>query len=90
MLVSDSKLDDMIDKQRAEFDRDARRKIGLDIQNYLLSDVLARLDYSAPVNRFVDWNYVKNEVIATWFGSDYLYANTWLDKSDPSFNGRPA
>jgi ABC-type transport system substrate-binding protein len=90
MLVSDPDLDAMIDKQRAEFEYEQRRQVGIDIQNYLLDKVLARLDYSAPVNRFVGWNYVKNEVIATWFGSNFLYANTWLDQSDPSYSGRPA
>jgi len=87
-LLSDRSLDTMLEDQRAEFDRAARQKIGYDIQNYLLDKVLARLDYSAPVNRVVQWNYVKNPVIATWFGSNFLFANTWLDQSDPSFSGR--
>ena len=65
-----------------------RRQIGLDTQHYLLNNVLARLDYSAPVSRFADWTYVKNEVFATWFGSNFLYANTWLDQSDPTYSGR--
>lgn len=89
-LLSDPDLDKMLDSQRAEFDRPARQKIGYDIQNYLLDKVLARLDYSAPVNRFVQWNYVKNQVVATWFGHNYLYANTWLDQGDASYGGRPA
>ena len=90
MLVNDADLDAMIDKQRAEFKQEERHKIGIEIQDYLLDSVLARLDYSAPVNRFVSWSYVKNEVIATWFGHNYLYANTWLDQSDPSYSGRTA
>ncbi len=89
-LLSDPKLDDILDKQRGEFDRQKRRQIGLDTQNYLLDSVLARLDYVAPVNRTVQWNFLKNQVNATWFGSNYLYANTWLDQSDPSYSGRPA
>jgi peptide/nickel transport system substrate-binding protein len=88
-LVADPKLDQMLDNQRAEFDYQKRRQIGLDTQNYLLDSVLCRLDYAAPVNRFVDWGYVKNEVIATWFGSNFLFANTWLDQSHPSWSGRP-
>ena len=87
-LLSDPDLDAQLDKQRGEFDYEARRKIGLDTQHYLLDKVLARLDYSAPVSRFVDWDYVKNEVIATWYGSNFLYANTWLDSTDPSYSGR--
>jgi len=78
------------DRARAEFDYATRRQIGIDTQKYLLDKVLARLDYSAPVNRVVEWNYVKNEVIATWFGSNYLYANTWLDQGDATYSGRSA
>src|SRR5438105_9250157 len=89
-LLSDPDLDKMIESQRAEFDQSKRRQIGLDTQHYLLNNVLARLDYSAPVTRFADWTYVKNEVFATWFGSNFLYANTWLDQSDPTYSGRPA
>ena len=87
-FLSDPDLDKMLDSQRAEFDYQARRKIGLDTQHYLLDKVLAQLNYSAPVGRTVDWDYVKNQVIATWFGSNFLYANTWLDSSDPTFSGR--
>ncbi len=90
MLVDIAELDTMIDKQREEFELKERQKIGTEIQNYLLDSVLGRLDYSAPVNRFVDWDYVKNEVISTWFGANYQYANTWLDQNDPGYSGRPA
>ncbi len=89
-LLSDADLDKMLENQRAEFDYQKRRQIGLDAQHYLLDKVLARLDYTAPVNRVVEWTYVKNEVQATWFGHNYLYANTWIDQSDPTYNGRPA
>src|SRR5207237_8957329 len=89
-LLADSGREKRIESQRAEFDQSKRRQIGLDTQHYLLNNVLARLDYSAPVNRFADWTYVKNEVFATWFGSNFLYANTWLDRSDATYNGRAA
>lgn len=89
-LLSDSTLDAKLDAQRAEFDRAQRQKLGLDIQNYLLENVLARLDYFSPVTRGVEWNYVKNDFNATWFGSNFLFANLWLDQEDPSYSGRPA
>jgi ABC-type transport system substrate-binding protein len=89
-LLSDPDLDRMLDAQRAEFDQAKRRQIGLDTQHYLLENVVARLDYCAPVSRVVDWSYVKNEVFSTWDGSNFLYANTWLDQADPTFGGRPA
>lgn len=89
-LVSDSKLDGMIEDQRKEFTREKRQQTGYDIQKYLLDSVLARLDYVAPINRTLQWNYVKNQFIATWFGHNYLYANVWLNTQAPSFQGRPA
>jgi len=52
--------------------------------------VLARLDYVSPVTRYVSWGYVKNSFKATWFGSNFLFANMWLDQNDPTYSGRPA
>lgn len=88
-LLSDPDLDRMLEAQRGEFDQAKRRQIGLDAQHYLLDNVLPRLDYAAPVSRVVDRTYVKNEVFSTWDGSNFLYANTWLDKDDRTFSGRP-
>jgi ABC-type transport system substrate-binding protein len=89
-LLSDSKLDEMLDKQRGEFDYEKRHQIGLDIQNYLLDSVWARIDYVAPVGRSLSWNYVRNDFTATWFGHNYFYANVWLDQSDAGWSGRPS
>lgn len=89
-LLSDPKLDEMLDAQRAEFDYEKRRQIGFDIQNYLLDNVLCRLDYFAPAGRSLLWSYVKNSFTASWFGHNYLFANVWLDQNDPNYAGRPA
>ncbi len=88
-LLSDPKLDAQLDAQRAEFDRTKRHALGIDIQNYLLESVNARLDYCSPVTRGVSWSYVKNEFTATWFGSNFLMANVWLDQNDSNWSGRP-
>jgi peptide/nickel transport system substrate-binding protein len=89
-LLSDASLDAKLDAQRAEFDHAKRQQLGREIQDYLLSDVLARLDYCSPVTRGVRWSYVKNNFETTWFGSNFLFANTWLDHADPNYSGRPA
>jgi peptide/nickel transport system substrate-binding protein len=89
-LLSDATLDAKLDAQRAEFDLKARQKLGIELQDYLLESVLARLDFCSPVTRGVDWSYVKNSYQATWFGSSFLYANVWMDQNDPSYAGRPA
>ena len=77
-------LDAMLDKQRAEFDADARRKLGLDIQDYLLANVNARLEYLAPVERRLTWGYVRNSHMPIWYGSNEHLADTWLDTSHPA------
>jgi peptide/nickel transport system substrate-binding protein len=89
-LLSDAQLDAKLDAQRAEFDRAKRRALGIDIQKYLLESVCARLDYCSPVTRGVRWSYVQNNFQATWFGSNFLFSNVWLDQSDPNYSGRPA
>jgi len=89
-LLSDSKLDSMLESQRSEFDHKKRQSIGYDIQNYLLDNVCARLDYCSPITRGVAWNYVQNQWNATWYGSSFLQANVWIDQSAATYSGRPA
>ena len=93
--VSDPALDDLLDAQRREFDPDARRALGYQIQRYLLGDpspetpaAHMRIDYVAPYTAFLFWPYVKNPVTFPWFGSNYWFSNIWLDKDDPSYDGR--
>jgi peptide/nickel transport system substrate-binding protein len=88
--LQDSRLDDMLEKTRAEFDYEARRELGIDIQNYLLGKVNARLEYCAPVSRSVSWGYVRNTHHPIWYGSDFNLANTWLDTSHPAWRRRTA
>jgi peptide/nickel transport system substrate-binding protein len=89
-VLSDPKLDDMLEKQRAEFDEAKRRQIGFDIQNYLIDNVAARLDLVHELGRSLRQPYYKNGFRSAWFGQAYLLANVWLDSSDASFQGRPA
>ncbi|MDP2675619.1 MAG: ABC transporter substrate-binding protein [Dehalococcoidia bacterium] len=102
--VSDPALDKMLDAQRREFDEDARREIGYQIQRYLVGmkpdgsgpmeelkpDIaaFARLDYATLFGAGVSWPYYKNRTTWPWFGNNHWIANAWLDQDDPSFQGR--
>jgi ABC-type transport system substrate-binding protein len=88
--VQDAQLDSMLDKERAEFDPEARRKMGLDIQDYLLANVNARLEYLAPVERRLTWGYVGNSHVPAWYGENEHLADTWIDTSNPASSNRPA
>ncbi len=101
--VSDPVLDALLDAQRAEFNEDARREIGYQIQRYLLgvkpdgsgplelkpdTAAFARLDYATLITAGVSWPYYKNRYTFPWFGNNHWAANQWLDQDDPSFQGR--
>jgi peptide/nickel transport system substrate-binding protein len=88
--MQDATLDAMLDAQRAEFDGDARQQLGFDIQEYLLANVNARIEYMAPVRRRLAWGYARNYRLPLWHGSDFDLADTWLDASHPAWVGRPA
>ncbi len=94
--VSDPELDSLLDAQRREFDADRRRELGYEIQRYLLGvkgdkpACYARLDYAAFITSGVSWPYYKNRVTFPMiFGNSQWYANVWLDRDDPSYEGRP-
>jgi peptide/nickel transport system substrate-binding protein len=86
--LSDPELDRMLEAQREEFDYEARRDIGFQIQNYLLDSVLARLDWMAEINAALRWPYVRNRSKDPWFGNAFHLADTWLDSEDPLYQGR--
>ncbi|MDO8614006.1 MAG: ABC transporter substrate-binding protein [Dehalococcoidia bacterium] len=102
--VSDPDLDVLLDAQRREFDEDARREIGYQIQRMLLgmkpdgsgpaetlattSAAHARLDYATLVTAGVSWPYYRNRYGWPWFGNNHWGANVWLDRDDPSYEGR--
>jgi len=88
--LNDPKLDEMLDAQRAAFELEQRRQLGYDIQNYLLDNVLARLDWVAQVWRGCIWPYLRNYLPEPWFGFCFRIANYWLDSTHPTYSGRPA
>ncbi len=94
--VSDSELDSLLDAQRREFNAERRRQLGYDIQRHLLGvkgdkpSAYARLDYAAFITSGVSWPYLKNRVTFPMiFGNSHWNANVWLDRDDPSYEGRP-
>ena len=88
--LSDPTLDQMLEAQREEFDAERRKELVYDIQRYLMDNVAARLDWVADISRGVRWPYVKNRYYSLWFGDTYQQIFTWLDSTDPTFQGRPA
>ena len=101
--LSDPDLDALLDAQRAEFDEEARREIGFQIQRYLLgvkpdgsgplelkpeTAAFARLDYATLITASISWPYYKNSYTWPWFGNNHWIANQWLDQDDPSYEGR--
>ena len=94
--VSDPDLDDLLDAQRTEFDFERRHDLGLQIQRYLMGltnpeapAAHVRPNYAAPGGGTISWPYYKNRVSFPWFGNSFWNANIWLDRNDPSYQGRP-
>jgi peptide/nickel transport system substrate-binding protein len=87
--LSDSTLDGMLEAQREEFDFGERQRLGYEIQNYLLDNVLARLDFVAAIWLWVAWPYYRNFRPTPFFGNSFLMANAWLDQSQPVWGSRP-
>lgn len=86
--LQDPQVDALLDKSRAEFNADARLKIGLDIQDYLLAKTNARLDYCAPLQRQLRWGYARNVALPVWYGHNDTLADAWLDTSHPAWRTR--
>ncbi len=85
----DPRLDALLEAQRREFDRERRRQLILDIQRYLLDNVLARLDYVTPTILWVAWPHYRNFRPSPFFGESFWLANAWLDPQVPSYQDRP-
>jgi len=87
--LSDATLDAMLEAQREEFDPQERQRLGYEIQNYLLDNVLTRLDFVAATWLWVAWPYYRNFRAIPFFGNSFLMANAWLDQASPVWGSRP-
>ncbi len=88
--ISDAELDRMLEAQRAEFDEDARRRLGIQIQDYLLENTLTRIDCVSRTESSLLWPYVRNLRTFPWYGHRHWFADVWLDKANPEYAGRPS
>lgn len=85
--LRDSELDALIEAQRVEFDEAARRELGYQIQRRLLA-INAGVNLVSERVVTLSWPYVKGLPLDTADGYQHRLANTWIDKSDPTFQGR--
>jgi peptide/nickel transport system substrate-binding protein len=86
--LQDPQVDALLDRSRGEFDADARQRIGLDVQDYLLAKANARLEFCAPVERRLRWGYVRNATLPVWYGHNETLADVWLDTAHPAWRPR--
>jgi peptide/nickel transport system substrate-binding protein len=85
----DPTLDSMLEDMRGEMDYERRRELCLEIQDYLLDEVVAMPIWVSPINTNVEWSYHKNIWRQPWYGASFLRAIVWLDHNDPNWQGRP-
>jgi peptide/nickel transport system substrate-binding protein len=85
--LRDAELTQMIDNQRVELNKDARREIGYNIQRRLLA-VNAGVNLVSERVVALTWPYVKGFPLDTADGYQHRFADCWIDQSDATFRGR--
>ncbi|HZP56839.1 MAG TPA: ABC transporter substrate-binding protein [Dehalococcoidia bacterium] len=88
--LQDATLDAMLDRSRAETDFEARHTLGRDMQDYLLANANARIEYFAPVERRLAWGYVRNSRLPLAPGALQYLADVWLDTTHGAWPARPS
>ncbi len=85
--MRDTELTAMIDAQRIELDKAARREIGYNIQRRLLA-LNAGVNLVSERVVALSWPYVKGLPLDTADGYQHRFADCWIDQADASFRGR--
>jgi peptide/nickel transport system substrate-binding protein len=85
--LRDTDLTTMIDAQRVELNKDARREIGYNIQRRLL-DINAGVNLVSERVVALSWPYVKGFPLDTTDGYQHKFADCWIDQSDSTFRAR--
>lgn len=85
--LRDADLTALIDAQRVEFNKQARRELGYQIQRKLLA-INAGVNLVSERVVSLAWPYVKGLPLDTTDGYQHRYADTWIDQSDATFRGR--
>ncbi len=85
--LRDAEMDALIIKQRQTLDEAQRREIGYTIQRKLLY-LNAGVNLVSERVISLSWPYVKDFPVDVGNGYQHRFADTWLDRHDPSFRGR--
>ncbi len=80
-------LDVLIAAQRAELDETKRREIGHRVQRSLFQTNVG-VNFVSERVVVLSQPYVKNFPLDATDGYQHRFADTWLDRADPSFRGR--
>lgn len=85
--LRDSEMDALIIKQRQSLDEAERREAGYQIQRKMLY-LNAGVNLVSERVISLSWPYVKDFPVDVGNGYQHRFADTWLDRNDPSFRGR--
>ncbi|MCC7363798.1 MAG: ABC transporter substrate-binding protein [Dehalococcoidia bacterium] len=85
--MRDEELDKLIESQRTELNEENRRAIGFDVQRKLLG-LHAGVSFCSERLISLTWPYVKGFPLDTADGYQHRFADTWIDRNDPTFRGR--
>ncbi len=83
-------LDDILGKLAVELKLDSRKTMTKDVERLLIKAYGAGIPYShVQIVDTLYWNYL-HPAEAAPFSTAHLIVNTWIDPSDPTYQGRPA
>ena len=85
--LRDGDLDKLIESQRTELNESTRRDIGYQIQRRL-SQLNAGVNFVSETVVALRWPYVRDFPLDAADGYQHRFADTWIDKTDPTFRGR--
>lgn len=82
-----NRLDGLIEDQRSEFETEARRGLGRDIQRELLA---VNVGVNLVSERVValSWPYVRDFPLDIMDGYQHRFAKTWIDTADPTYRAK--
>jgi ABC-type transport system substrate-binding protein len=80
-------LDGLLERQRAEFNGDARRQLGYEIQRLLLQ-INPGVNIASERNVTLSWPYVRDFPLDVTDGYQDRFASCWIDTDDPLYRPR--
>ncbi len=83
-------LDPILEKLAVELDQEKRQGLAKDAERLILKAYGAGVPYShVQITNTLYWNYYHAHEAAP-FSTAHLYVNSWIDKDDPTYQGRPS